>query len=160
MTRLLQYPLEQWDQLVAAPWFVAAAVIDSDKSGSFGRTREVDALRSAIDVAAGATDVRSELVYRIAQQLRDEHGLEPPAAVGDPTWNSALDRVRETVQVLHALAAPSDSADYRTWLMEIAMAVAQAAREGFAGLGHHISHDEQAVLAELRKDLGLNETEA
>jgi hypothetical protein len=155
MTRLLQYPLEQWDQLVAAPWFAAAAVIDSDKSGSFGRGREVDALQEAITVAADATDVRSELVYRIAQQLRDDYDLQPPAAVGNPSWNVALDRVRVAVEVLDALAAPDDSEDYRRWIMEIATAVAQAAREGFAGLGHHVSRDEKAILDELAKDLRL-----
>lgn len=154
MTRLLRYTPDQWDQLRAMPWLVVAAVMDSDRSGPIGTGHEMSAARRAI---AGATrsGARGRLAYRVAEELIEENAGKPLPSLGEPKWQVALDRLRRGVATLDDAAPARDSEDFRAWLWEIAQEVANAAREGFAGLGARVSTEEQAVLDEIRLELRM-----
>ena len=157
MSRLLQYPLEQWDVLVAAPWMAAAAVITGDRSGTIGTEREVDTARDLISRAADAGSQRSDLVCRVAAELRDDHDLDPPPGSIELNWEVALDRLRRVNPVLDELASNRDASEFRSWLYEVAEAVAGASREGFAGLGPRVSRNEESILREIRRELHLDD---
>ena len=53
--------------------------------------------------------------------------------------------------------APDDAAHYREWVVAVAQAVAEAAKEGgFFGIGgERVSADEQAMLARIETALGI-----
>lgn len=155
MTRLLRYTLEQWDELRAAPWMVAAAVMDSDHSGPLGTSHERDAVRAALQ-AATKPGARRQLTYRIAEELLADYGGKPPASLGSPRWGVALDHLRRAVATLDTTTATADATDFRQWLWEIAESVAAAAREGFAGLGARVSEEEHEMLEHIRAELGVN----
>ncbi|MDH3499451.1 MAG: hypothetical protein OEM97_04965 [Acidimicrobiia bacterium] len=156
MTRILHYTLEQWDELLAAPWMAAAAIIDGDPSGPIGTGHETFSVRVAIKTAAATPTTRRQLVYRIAEELRDVYGLEPPPSMAEPKWPVALDHIRRSVAILDRTASAADAEEFRTWLWEIACGVAEAAREGFAGMGVRVSNAERAILDELRAELRLD----
>lgn len=155
MTRLLHYSLEQWDDLIAAPWLAALAVMDGDPSGMVGTGKEQLAAQIRIKTAAAAGSEYTELVFRVAEELRDLHKLQPPASLGEIGWHVALDRLGHVVEILELMASDKDSHGFRMWLFEIATEVAEAAKEGIAGLGARVSHAEHALLAELKSELRL-----
>lgn len=136
------------------PWMVIAAVMDSDHSGPIGIGHEMSAARRAI-AAAMQRGARRKLAYRIAEELMVDRAGEPPDALGEPKWPVALDRLRRGVATLDEAAPARDAEDFRAWLWEIAVAVADAAREGFAGLGARVSAEEQAVLDEIKAELRI-----
>lgn len=136
------------------PWMVVAAVMDADHSGPIGTGHEMSAARRAI-AAAMQRGARRKLAYRIAQELMVDYAGEPLPALGEPKWQVAVDRLRRGVATLDEAAPARDGDDFRAWLWEIALAVANAAREGFAGLGARVSDEERAVLDEIQSELRI-----
>jgi hypothetical protein len=68
-----------------------------------------------------------------------------------------LDELRAVNDVVSAKATPEETDAFRGWLLDVAQASADAAKEGgFMGLGAElVSQGEQRMLDEVRSALGM-----
>ena len=149
------FDAEEWELLLLSPWTVATGIVrpiraapaDSDR----GWTPN-DQIRMT-----QATDQPSELVRSVAIEL-----------VGGPAWpatqrvidadsqgdlrSRVLARCSAVADVLEIRASREDSQAFKAWLLALAGAVAEAAREGgVLGIaGAHVSEEERAILADTR----------
>ena len=149
------FDAEEWELLLLSPWTIATGIVQADPSGSGGRRRELDALMDQIRMAQ-ATEASSQLVRSVAIELVAGRGT--PAATqgivdsgsGDLRAN-VLARCGAVADVLDARASHQEAQAFKTWLLALAAAVAEAAREGgVLGIaGTRVSKDEQAMLADI-----------
>lgn len=166
-----RYSDEEWAAVIAAPAAVIAAVIGSSPSNPLGIMQEVGAAVKAFEQAAEQRR-GNELIAAVLLALKGRFeaymGKQPedPAAsqidifaLGkDPA--RAVAAVRSASAVLAAKGPPTEAAELRAWLLEIANTVAEAAPEGgFLGMGgEQVSAEERAIIGELRQALDLAES--
>jgi hypothetical protein len=156
---------DEWFQLRSAPWRAAMGVIEADPSGTFTTGREVEAVEA--ELAAAQFD--EGLVGLVTRDLLDQDkvtGEEKPSAAPAATTSEAageegfadlvIDEMASLGEVLDRKVAPADAAAFRQWLVDLAVAAAEAGREGLAGLtGPKVSDTEADYLQRLRAALGV-----
>lgn len=149
---------EQWFLLRAAPWQVARGVVEADPSGAFNTEREYHKVDQLLRRAMTDDDT-STLVRLVADDLVEggDPGVWP--AAGKPTDATGPDRVVDAMTELRdLLAATVDATEagaFAGWLVTVAEAVADAAKEGTAGLtGPRVSEAEAEFVTRLRAALG------
>jgi hypothetical protein len=158
---------DEWYQLRSAPWQAAMGVIEVDPSGGIAAGHEIEAVEA--ELAAGQFD--EGLVGLVTRDLLDldgpDDGTDRPSAgptaaaaesvtAGDSFPDLVL-AAMASVRTLLDAKAPGESEAFRTWLVALATAAAEAGREGFAGLaGPKVSDDEAGYLDRLRETLGVS----
>jgi hypothetical protein len=152
-----------WALLRSAPWVVAVGVMMSDPSGPLGRRNELATV--VVEARRAVTEDGSELVRAVAAEVAEdavEHGVEAAGLEvedGVDVPGRAVERTAEVSRVLEAVVAPTapdDAVAFRAWLGTVAVAVAQATREGALGIGGAaVSADERRFLAELDRALDV-----
>lgn len=167
------FDTDEWELLLLAPWTIATGIVQADPSGSGGRRRELDALTDQIRMAQ-AGGASSELVRAVAIELVGGRGATPPATRGvvddgpdagpdagpdDGTEDRepgdlrsrVLARCGAVADVLEVRASQQEAQAFKAWLLELAAAVAEAAREGgVLGItGARVSDEERAMLGDL-----------
>jgi len=158
MTGRADFTDDQWFLLRAGPWQVARGVVEADPSGALNTEREYHKVDQLLRRAL-TDDDSSTLVRLVAEDLVEggDPGVWP--AAGKPTDATGPDRVIEAMTELRSLlAATVDEAEagaFAGWLVTVAEAVAEAAKEGTAGLkGPRVSEAEAEFVARLRDTLG------
>lgn len=157
MTSKSDFSEDEWAQVVRAPFVGAFAVTLSDPGGPIEAGKEqMAAIRGVMNppsreplLADVALDVQA-----MAQQR--EHPLKGyrPAAGGDPR-DALLAELDATRALVRAKATPSEASAFSQWVVDIAQAAADAAKEGgFLGIGAtRVSDREQAMLDRVRQIL-------
>ena len=161
------------EQLLLAmlPSEIGSAVAFSEKSGIIGTSKEMMAsAKSALANAAEYPD--NSLIQSVMPNLDDrsvaleeakalrERQLERLKAAGIASRDEMIEQAvadAETVSALLASTAEaSEAAEYKSWVLSIGQAVANAAKEGgFLGFGGEaVSDDEEAILARIAAALG------
>ncbi len=168
MTERAAYSEEEWAQLMAAPVAVIAAVIGISPGGPVAIMQEVGAAVRWFEQTAAQ---RSENPLFAAMLLHlkesfdafstgkgkaDEVKVDLFELGRDPARSVEL--CRTTAALLERKAPPELSAEVRNWLLDLAVAVAEAAREGgFMGIGgEQVNAKERTMIAELAAALGLD----
>ena len=153
------FEAEEWELLLLAPWTVATGIVQADPSGSSGRRRELDALMDQIRMTQ-ATAQPSELVRSVAIELVGGRASPATRQVIDPDGQGdlrtrVLQRCGTVADLLEARVSQDESRAFKAWLLALAAAVAEAAREGgVLGIpGARVSEEEQAMLADLTRAL-------
>jgi len=158
MSKQGDYTSEEWTVLTSAAAFSSMLVSMVDVSGPIGLLQEATAGYKAAIAALEAPG--SELVHAVAASVKS---ASRPDMSRLPKDREALrvalvDRCRAAVAVVTA-RSPGEAEDYRHWLLSIATAAAEGAKEGtFLGLGGtRVSKAEAAALRHLKSALGLEE---
>jgi hypothetical protein len=153
------FEAEEWELLLLAPWTVATGIVQADPSGSSGRRRELDALMDQIRMTQ-STPQPSELVRSVAIELVGGRATPATRRVVDPDGQGdlrtrVLQRCGTVADLLETRVSPDESRAFKAWLLALAGAVAEAAREGdVLGIpGALVSDDEHAMLSDLARAL-------
>lgn len=158
MTTQTDYTPEEWKEIIEAPVAVAMLVVTSDISGPIGLTQELVAMgKSALESGKQSS---SALLHSIAISLesKDRPKPERPKVSGKPeeVAQAMIATITADVAIVEQ-KAPAEVDAYKSWLMAIAVQVANASKEGgFLGFGGtRVSGGEQAALERLATTLGV-----
>jgi hypothetical protein len=150
------FSAQEWKTITTAPVAAGLLVALADPSGPIGVVKEAMAVNDAIEQSA--TNSGSEVVKSVAKWAKAAGRLEAPRSLpGDKTKlkKILLDSIQQSAAIIRS-KAPSEAAQYRQFLLDVAQKAAAASKEGgFLGFGGvQVSGDEKALLAELSAALG------
>jgi hypothetical protein len=157
MTSKSDFTEDEWDHVVRAPFVAGLAVTMADPGGPIEAGKEqMAAIRGAMDPPS-----REQLLTDVALDVqgmtqRREHplkGYRPPSGV-DPR-DALVDELGSTRAVVASKATPDEAAAFSRWVVAIAQAAADAAKEGgFMGIGAtRVSDREQTMLDRVRETM-------
>ena len=156
-----EYSDEDWARLKRAPFVAGMAISLADPGGPIEAFKETSATLKAVLAAAEGGD-RGDLVEAIARDVAADSRLRKnplsgfkPSSAGT-AGVEILDELRGVDGILSAHATPEDAAAVRAWLLDVAQAAADAAKEGgFMGFhAERVSEGEQRMLDSLGEALG------
>ncbi|MEZ4655934.1 MAG: hypothetical protein R2911_00005 [Caldilineaceae bacterium] len=161
MTTQSAFTSAEWKTLMQAP-FVAGLYItmaDPSLSGSF---KESVAVASKVVNTARSTS-GTELLMALAGEFNNfSHAAQARPEFAAHNIESikaeALADINAAAELLQQKATAAESAEIRHWLYSVAVAAAEAAKEGgFLGIGGaRVSDAEKAVLAQLAQALNIS----
>ena len=163
MSTKTDYTPEEWNTVLAAPYFAAILIVVSDMNFAF--FKELAALSKAI--MASGVESESDLIKAIAldftsketqEELKPE--LEKIQSHKDPekVVGAMLDNITNAADLVTSKSI-EDGETYRKWLVYLAQATAEGSKEGgFLGFGAvRVSEREQYALDQLAIRLGVTE---
>lgn len=167
MTERGDYTDTEWATLVGAPVAVIAAVIGASPNGPIGISQEVGAAVKSFEQAA-ETRADNPLIAALLLTLKDRFeaftgkASEDAAVEQVDIFALGADRARAMAEIAAARellaqkAPPELAAEIRTWLLDLAKSVADAASEGgFMGIGgEQVNEKERGALDEIAEALG------
>jgi hypothetical protein len=146
---------EEWTRLKRAPFVAGMAITLADPGGPIEAFKETSATLKAVLAAEGGD--RGQLVGAIAGSVAAEArqrknpmgGFKPSSAANAGV--EILDEMRAVGRTVAAKASPEDADAVRAWLLDVAQAAADAAKEGgFMGFhAERVSEGEQRMLGSL-----------
>ena len=159
MTGKADYVDEEWTRLRRAPLVAGLALSIADPGGPIELTHETVATLKA----ASTPPSRDELLIEVSQDLASMINQKQNPLEGFKPDSSALagkmvlDEIAGVNVILNAKATPEEAESFRRWLLDVAQAAANAAKEGgFMGFGAvRVSEGEQKMLDQLRSTLGV-----
>jgi hypothetical protein len=142
-----------WAKVQAAPAAALMMVATADLSGPLGSIKEVQAASKAMGDATRSADPVSLIGAAFGSGI-DTDMLKQVRELA-PTKDKLVDIVKAGAAAV-AAKDPAQAAAYRTAILAVAQAAAEAAKEGgFLGIGGTlVSKDEQAALGQLKAALG------
>lgn len=149
-TSQFDFSNDQWELVASAPVIVGMAVARAEDSGFLGSIKETRTLMGTIAAQAEQSPAGSLIAQAATTDTGEQYEQyreSDPAAL-------AADAVAVCQQVAEALAAvaEADEADkYKRWVLDVARAVAGAAKEH----GVRVSAGEEAVITQVETALGL-----
>jgi hypothetical protein len=160
MTSKADFTEEEWARLKRAPFVAALGVSLADPGGPIEAVKETSAALRTVVGAAEAGD-RGTLVREIARDVTADTrerknpigGFKPASAA--TAGVEILDELGAVNGIVSSKASPEDAVAVRAWLLDVAQAAADAAKEG-GFLGFHaerVSEGEQRMLDSLREAL-------
>jgi len=160
MTTKADYTDEEWAGIVRAPVLAGAYIAVSDMS-FFGMIGEMQGLVRAMNekpAPDGATDLVAAVVADLQASEDAKEKLKLPETKNSATQAAQLvHQLGLDLEVLDRKSTPEETRAFKDWLMGIALAVAEATKEGgFLGVGAvRVSDKEQLALATLKRELGV-----
>jgi hypothetical protein len=157
MTSKNDFSEAEWAQILRAPFVGALAVSLSDPGGPIEAGKEqMAAIRGAMNPPSREPLLADVALDVQAMTQQREHPLKGyrPAGGGDPR-EALLDELQATRAVLEAKATRPEATAFSQWVVDIAQAAADAAKEGgFMGIGAtRVSDREQSMLERVRQTL-------
>jgi hypothetical protein len=159
MTSKQDFTDEEWARLRRAPLVAGLAISVADPGGPIEVTKETMAsLRTATTPPS-----QEELLVAVSQDLK-KLAQEKQNPMGDfkvdknvLAGQQILDELRAVNEILEAKATPEEAEAFRRWMIAVAQAAADAAKEGgFLGFGaEQVSEGEKKMLEQLGNALGL-----
>jgi hypothetical protein len=152
---------EEWTRLKRAPFVAGMAISIADPGGPIEAFKETSATLKTVLASTEAGD-RGELVSQIAQAVEDDarqhksplSGFKP--SKGAMAGSEILEELGAVNDIVSEKGAPEDAEAVRAWLLDVAQAAANAAKEG-GFMGWHaerVSEGEQRMLDRLGETLG------
>jgi hypothetical protein len=160
MTTKADYTDQEWAGIVRAPILAGGYIAASDMS-FFGMIGEMQGLVRAMHELPppdGATDLVAAVVADLQDSEAAKGKLDLPETKSNATQAAQLvHQIGLDLEVLDTKSTPEETRAFKEWLIGIAMAVAEATKEGgFLGVGAvRVSDKEQFALATLKRELGV-----
>jgi hypothetical protein len=151
VTSKADFNAEDWSTVVDGPLYAGLRVIAADRGGT---------LRESLAMGRVYQDARAK---QGASPLLDELIKSPPAIdperlkeTGGDLSAVTTEHLRKAMAILETKATPADADAYKTFVMTVAQAVAEAHKEGgFLGIGgKRVSDAEDQALDEISHALG------
>jgi hypothetical protein len=155
------YTPEDWTTVTQAPILAGTLVTIADLSGPIGLVQEASAmLKSSVEAGMQSS---SAVVKAVAEQLKAERKPDTPDLPKDRAQarTALIDGCKRAAAIV-AQHSPDEAQAYREWLMSVATATANAAKEGTVlGFGGtRVSEGERAALDALRAALAVSDSTA
>lgn len=156
-----KYTAEQWAEVMAAPMVAGSLIMMSDMgiTSVLGETKAMTEAMLKGDVPAGAKDLVASISAAVQGGQKVEIPSAPEGINKDPAQAKAwmMDQVNSAVAAVSANGDAAEVAGYKQYVYNVALAAAEAAKEGgFMGIGgKRVSEKEQAALDALKADLGI-----
>ena len=159
MTGKPDYNDEEWNRLRRAPFVAGLAISLADPGGPIEMSHETIATLKA----ASTPPSREQLLIEVSQDIMSMVNQKQNPLAGFKPDSSALagkmvlDELSAVNEILRAKASPEEANSFRRWLLDVAGAAADSAKEGgFMGFGAvQVSEGEQKMLEQLRSTLGV-----
>jgi hypothetical protein len=160
MTSKSDYTDEEWARLVRGPIVAGLAISIADPGGPIDAAKEMLASIRVIQSPAEGEPLLNEIARHVREKAErrenpmGELRIQGGAMAGD----QVLQELRAIDRILTAKATPPEATAYRSWLLHVAQATADAAKEGgFLGFGaERISEGERMMLERVRQALGMD----
>ncbi len=159
------YTAEEWAVVAAAPVVAGSyiAMADPGVTSLIGESSAMMKAMTAGEVPADASDLVASIVAGAKEMAEKKEKFKMPELSEEDKRNPAAAKAELLNQVSAATAAvaangsEAEAAAYKQWIMSVATATAEAAREGgFMGIGgKRVSDQETAALAELSAAMGM-----
>jgi hypothetical protein len=159
MSSKSDYTDEEWAALLRAPIVAGMAISIADPGGPIEVAKELMATLRAVTAPGsqgGLVTTVSQEITAMAQQRKNPAGDFKPS--GPAPGDQVIDEIGRVREILAAKATPEEAMTFATWLITIAQAAADAAKEGgFMGFGaEQVSSGEREMLTRLRTALGVD----
>ena len=161
MTSKADYTDEEWTRLRRAPFVAGLAISMADPGGPIEMAKETMATLRAATTPPSREDLLVAVAQDIASMMNRKQnplkGFKPESAA--LAGKMVLDELKAVNEIATAKATPEEADAFRRWLLTVAQAAADAAKEGgFMGFGAElVSQGELRMLGELRATLGVPE---
>jgi hypothetical protein len=160
MTSKQDFTDQEWTRIRRAPLVAGVAISLADPGGPIEAVKETSAtLKSVLATAEDGDrgDLVGEIAHEVAAEVRERKnplsGFKPKGATAGV---EILDELRAVGGIVAQKGTPEDAAALRTWLLAVAQAAADAAKEGgFMGFhAERVSENEQKMLETLGEIFG------
>ena len=159
MTGKPDYNDEEWNRLRRAPFVAGLAISLADPGGPIEMSHETIATLKA----SSTPPSREQLLIEVSQDIMSMINLKQNPLAGFKPDSSTLagkmvlDELSAVNDILRAKATPEEADAFRRWLLDVARAAADSAKEGgFMGFGAvQVSQGEEKMLEQLRSTLGV-----
>jgi hypothetical protein len=161
MTSKADYVDEEWIRLRRAPFVAGLAISMADPGGPIEMAKETMATLRAATTPPSQEDLLVAVSQEIATMMNEKQNplkdFKPDNAA--LAGKMILDEMKAVNEIVTAKSTPEEADAYRRWLLTVAQAAADAAKEGgFMGFGAElVSQGELRMLGELRATLGVPE---
>ena len=161
MTSKADYTDEEWTRLRRAPFVAGLAISMADPGGPIEMAKETMATLRAATTPSSQEELLAAISQDIASMMNQKQNplkdFKPDSAA--LAGKMVLDELNAVNEIATAKATPEEADAFRRWLLTVAQAAADAAKEGgFMGFGAElVSQGELRMLGELRATLGVPE---
>lgn len=162
MTNRIDYTDDEWARLRRAPFVAGMAISLADPGGPIEMSKETLATLRATSTPPSQDEllisVSQEILSMVNQKQNPVADFKPESAT--MAGKKVLDELSAANRILDAKATPEEAEAFRRWLLDVAKAAADAAKEGgFMGFGAvEVSEGEQRMMDELAAALGEGQT--
>jgi hypothetical protein len=161
MTGKADYVDEEWKRLVRAPFVAGLALSIADPGGPIEMAHETMATLKAAATPPSREQLLLEVAADITSMVNEKQnplsGFKPDSSA--LAGKMVLDELAAVNEILSAKATGEEAEAFRRWLLEVARAAANAAKEGgFMGFGAvRVSEGEEKMVQQMRETLGATE---
>lgn len=150
---------EEWTRIRRAPLIAGLAITIADPGGPIEITKETMASLKAATTPPSQEELLvavSQDLVKVAQDKQNPLG-DFKVDKGVLAGQQILDELRGVSEILEAKATPVEADAFRRWMLAVAQAAADAAKEGgFLGFGaEQVSQGERKMLEQLGGALGV-----
>jgi hypothetical protein len=157
MSGKADFTVDEWDLLRSSPLMASILVVAASPSGPVGLIQESAAAGKII--MRTAETARTPLLKTLSDDVMRTMTIPkpPPGATPAMVQDAAAEILRRTAELLTRKSTTEETAEVKEWLVKVAQASAEAAKEGgFLGFGGTlVSDQEKAALATVNSALGL-----
>jgi hypothetical protein len=149
MTKKADFNAEEWSTLVEAPVLAGMRVVTAGRGGTIRESMAMGKVYAAARQQHGESELLDDLIS-------SPPSMDPKRIGSTGNLQGAADeRLREAVGILATKATAEELEAYRSFVVTLAEAVANAHKEGgFIGVGGKpVSEDEQTALDEIAATL-------
>ena len=154
MTAKSDFYEQDWARIVRAPFVAGTAITLADPGGPIEAAKETMATLRAATNPPSREQLLSEValdVQAMTQQRQNPlKGFKPEGSA--PAGEQVVDELRTVQGLVAAKAEPEEAAAFGRWMVEVAQAAADAAKEGgFMGFhAEQVSEREELMLEQVR----------
>ena len=157
MSTKADFSADEWDLLRSSPMMAGFLVVVASPSGPVGVVQESTAMSRVILEAA--TSAQTPLLKSLTEDMKSSMSIPkaPPGATPAAIQEAATEILHRTSDLLGTKATPEEAMETKQWLVKIAQATAEAAKEGgFLGIGGTlVSEEEKVAVGKVASTLGV-----
>jgi len=146
---------DEWVRVLRAPMVAGMAISLADPGGPIEATKETMATVRTATNPPSREQLLAEVALELQAEVQQHHnplkGFKPTGAGSSP-GELVLDELRAVSGIVSSKATADEAAAFGPWLVSVAQAAADAAKEGgFMGFhAERVSEREQAMLDQVR----------
>ena len=151
MTQKSEFNAEEWTQVLQGPTLAGLLVVTAHRGGKIKESLEFGKAWTEARQNEGQNELLDAIVAD-PPQVDAVKDLQPSQSSPEVFRTNAVEKIRESVEILEQKATPDEVDAYKEFVVQLAERIAHAHKEGgFLGIGgEEVSESEQAILDEIR----------
>ena len=154
MTTKSDFDEQDWTRIVRAPFVAGMAITLADPGGPIEATKETAATLKVATNPPSREQLLTEVALDVQGMVQQHHnplkGFKPTS--DRPVGDQVVDELHGVCALVSAKADPQEVAAFGEWIVQVAQAAADAAKEGgFMGFGaEQVSSREKDMIDKVR----------